>query len=387
MLNTQLKTLTCAMITSCLITACGGGSSSTSSTNVTPTTPTTNTNQPTQPTTPTNTNQPVAPTTPATPPATNTNQTTNTNQPTQPSTPPTNTNQPTNPTTPITPPTNTNQPNNSTTNLLGNIKLSASNTFELYDFEYQITDNEEPNDFYVDALIKVKDGKVEKSTETTVLGNFHTKNLGTFLADNFSAFMYMPIDIPKSNFKEYILGLDKSYAVMRDNRTNEPVLFTTHYKEVDLSGKDVSDLFIVNPLSQLDLDDIYFPNGSKCWGEHAVSSTKSGYLVTLDQPEPYRSVSEWKENYKKFHTFIDEKQDKVGADNAYSATRLTVNNKLLKEVSTIGLVSVNSKFYEGPYITNQPPKESKAGFVECTFMNKTARDFVVKQIKSHYNIK
>lgn len=370
MLNTSLKTLTATVLASLLLTACGDDSSSTPSNNITPTTPN-NTNQPTNPTT-----------TPNTPPN-NTNQPTN---PITPITPPTNTNQPTKPTTPITPPTNTNQPNNSITNLLGNIKLSASNTFELYDFEYQITDNEEPNDFYVDALIKVKDGKVEKSTETAVFGTFNTNNIGTFLADNFSALMYMPMDIPKSNFKEYILGLDKSYVVMRDNRTNEPVLFTTHYKEVDLSGKDVSDLLIGNPLSGLDLDNVYFPNGAKCWSEHAVSSTKSGYLVTLDQPEPYRSVSEWKENYKKFHTFIDEKQDKVGADNAYSATRLTVNNKLLNEVSTIGLVSVNSKFYEGPYVTNQPV-EHKLGFVECAFMNKTARDFVVKQIKSHYNIK
>lgn len=339
MLNTSLKTLTATVLASLLLTACGDDSSSTPSNNITPTTPN-NTNQPTNPTT-----------------------------------------------TPNTPPNNTNQPTNPTTNLLDNIQPSASNTFEVYDSDFQITDNEEPNDFYVDALIKVKDGKVEKSTETAVFGTFNTNNIGTFLADNFSALMYMPMDIPKSNFKEYILGLDKSYVVMRDNRTNEPVLFTTHYKEVDLSGKDVSDLLIGNPLSGLDLDNVYFPNGAKCWSEQARSSTKSGYLVTLDQPEPYRSVSEWKENYKKFHTFIDEKQDKVGANNAYSATRLTVNNKLINEVSTIGLVSVNSKFYEGPYITNQPPKESKAGFVECTFMNKTARDFVVKQIKSHYNIK
>lgn len=267
------------------------------------------------------------------------------------------------------------------------MKLSASNTFELYDFDYQLTGNEEPDDFYVDALIKVKDGKVEKTTETAVLGNFNTKNLGTFLADNFSAVMYMPMDIPKSNFKEYILGLDKSYIVVRDNRTQEPVLFTTHYKEVDLSGKDVSDLLIGNPLSGLDLGNVSFPNGAKCWGEYGLSSTKSGYLVALDLPEDHRSVSEWKESYEPIHTFVGEKQDKVGVNNAHSVTRLTINNTLFNEVSTIGLVSVNSKFYEGPYITNQLPKESKIGFVKCAFMNKTARDFVISEIKKSYNLK
>lgn len=357
MLNTQLKTLTCAIVTSCSLMACSD-SSSTQSTNVTPVTPTTNTNQPANPATPpTNTNQPV--------------------KPTPPTTPPTTTNPPIKPTTPTSP----------TTNLLANIPLSASNTFELYDFDYQLTGNEEPDDFYIDALITVKDGKVEKSTETAVFGTFNTKNLGTFLADNFSALMYMPMDIPRSNFKEYILGLDKSYIVVRDNRTQEPVLFTTHYKEVDLSGKDVSDLLIGNPLNGLDLDNVSFPNGAKCWGEYGLSSTKSGYLVALDLPEDHRSVSEWKESYEPIHTFVDEKQDKVGVNNAHSVTRLTINNTLFNEVSTIGLVSVNSKFYEGPYITNQPPKESKLGSVECAFMNKTARDFVVKQIKSHYNIK
>lgn len=267
------------------------------------------------------------------------------------------------------------------------MKLSASNTFELYDFDYQLTGNEEPDDFYIDALITVKDGKVEKSTETAVFGTFNTKNLGTFLADNFSALMYMPMDIPRSNFKEYILGLDKSYIVVRDNRTQEPVLFTTHYKEVDLSGKDVSDLLIGNPLSGLDLGNVSFPNGAKCWGEYGLSSTKSGYLVALDLPEDHRSVSEWKESYEPIHTFVGEKQDKVGVNNAHSVTRLTINNTLFNEVSTIGLVSVNSKFYEGPYITNQLPKESKIGFVKCAFMNKTARDFVISEIKKSYNLK
>lgn len=269
--------------------------------------------------------------------------------------------------------------------LLSAISLSPSNTFEAYESDYQLSNEKASDDFYIDSLLKVVNGKIQTATDTNILRQSNARNLATILGDHF----YSTLDIKNANTNQYVLGLDGNYYLFKDPTTNKEILLHNYLKEYDLSGKDVVNGLIGNPLDSLDLEGTVYPNGSKCWADYFTSTSSNVYAINLDAPNEYTSIDEWKKEITNNGStpYVTEINEKVGTNNEYNAIRLGFKIPNSSEIVYQGMVTIDGKFYTAAYsIANSTPP-SNPFLLDCQYMNKTMRDFVVSNIKSYYGIK